>query len=67
MPEVVQLVDNHSPDRNSLSNAKHIYALSMWSVENVRPGGWPSQSDLEPVLAASKLVVRPDCEYVDIA
>ena len=30
MPEVVQLVDNHSPDRRSLSNAKHIYALSMW-------------------------------------
>jgi hypothetical protein len=39
MPGVVQLVDNQSPDRRSLSNAKHIYALSMWSVEK-RPTGW---------------------------
>ena len=39
MPAVVQLVDNHSPDRRALSNAKHIYALSMWTVEK-RPTGW---------------------------
>jgi hypothetical protein len=39
MPEVVQLVDNHSPDRRSLSKAKYIYALSMWTVEK-RPTGW---------------------------
>ena len=39
MPGVVQLVDNHSPDRRSLSNPKYTYALSMWSVEK-RPTGW---------------------------
>jgi hypothetical protein len=39
MPGVVRLVDNQSPDQRSLSNAKHIYALSMWSVEK-RPTGW---------------------------
>ena len=39
MADIAQSIDNQPPDRRTRPTLKHIYALSMWSVEK-RPTGW---------------------------